>query len=87
MKHIPLEKDELIGRYVRVKTCTDPTMRSMEGIIIDETQQMLLVESKGKQKWIAKQIATFLFSSQYEKDELKGSHIRFRPEERVKKAR
>jgi len=87
MKSIPLEKDELIGRFVQVKTCKDPTMKSMGGIIIDETKQMFLVESNGKQKWIAKQIATFLFPSQNKIEELNGSLIRFRPEERVKKAR
>ena len=87
MISIPIEKDEFIGRMIRVKTCTDPNMVNMDGIIIDETKQMFLVSSHGKQKWIAKDIATFCFPHQNQKKELKGSALRFRPEERVKKAR
>lgn len=87
MTSITLEKDELIGRVVHVDTCTDPTMSNIEGIIIDETKHMFLVKSHGKQRWIAKDIATFDFPHQNQKNELNGSKLRFRPEERVKKAR
>jgi RNase P/RNase MRP subunit p29 len=87
MISIPIEKDELIGRVVQVDTCTDPTMRGMVGIIIDETKQMFLVSSYGKQRWIAKDIATFCFPHQNQENKLMGSKLRFRPEERVKKAR
>ena len=87
MDKIPLEKDELIGKTVQVTRCTDPTLREKKGIIIDETKQMLLVLSQGKQMWIAKDIAYFRFPGQNQKHELNGSTIRFRPEDRVKKAR
>ena len=86
MKTIPLKKDELIGRFVKIKNCTDPTMIQMEGIIIDETQQMLLIETSKRKRWIAKENSTFLFPSKMN-HEIKGSTIRFRPEERIKKAR
>jgi len=53
MRSIPLEKDELIGRCVRIGTCADPTMDNLQGIILDETKHMFLIESQGNQKWIA----------------------------------
>jgi ribonuclease P protein subunit POP4 len=82
-----LKKTEFIGRYVQIKSCTDPMMNKMEGIIIDETQQMFLVESSGKKKWIAKSIASFVFPIDKKTFVIKGKNLQFRPEERVKKAR
>lgn len=87
MQSIPLEKDELIGRCVRIGTCTDPTMDNLQGIVVDETKHMFLIESQGNHKWIAKNIATFIFPTEQKDIQINGSKLRFRPEERVKKAR
>ena len=86
-QHIPLIKDELIGRTVIVNTCTDHTMIQMQGIILDETKQMFLIESQGKRRWIAKDVATFIFPHHQNNLTINGSNLRYRPEERVKKAR
>jgi len=87
MESIPLSKDELIGKTVHINHCTDPTMDHMKGVIIDETKQMFLIESQGKHRWIAKDIATFVFPIHQKKIQINGSKLKFRPEERVKKAR
>jgi len=87
MEPIPLIKDELIGRNVTISTCTDPTMEQMQGVILDETKHMFLIESQGKQRWIAKNIATFIFPVHHKNIPINGSKLRYRPEERVKKAR
>ena len=54
-------KDELIGRKVKIKKSTDPNWVGKTGIIIDETKNTFLIEKNGKQKKIAKNIATFEF--------------------------
>jgi len=87
MQSIALGKDELIGRCVRIATCTDPNMENLQGVIVDETKHMFLIESSGKQKWIAKNIASFIFPTEQKEIQINGSKLRFRPEERVKKAR
>ena len=86
MEHIPLIKDELIGRPVTITECTDPTMVQMQGVILDETKHMFLIKSQGKHRWIAKDIATFIFPT-HNNIMINGSRLKYRPEERVKKAR
>ena len=87
MESIALVKEELIGRRVRIATCTDPNMENLQCIIVDETKHMFLIESSGNQKWIAKNIASFIFPTEQKEMQINGSKLRFRPEERVKKAR
>ncbi len=88
MSMIPIIKDELIGRRVSISTCTDPTWIQLSGVVIDETKNTFLIETTEKVKRIAKDIATFIFETQGTLTYVvSGSHIRYRPEERVKKAR
>jgi len=87
MSDIPLIKDELIGRTVKITSCTDPTWDHASGVIIDETKNTFLIEIEGKVKHIAKDIATFTFQRNGKRISVPGSCLRYRPEERVKKAR
>jgi len=87
MNTIPLIKDELIGLKVIITSCTDPTWVRKSGIIIDETKNTFLIESKGMVKCIAKDIATFTFERNGTNSTVSGSDLRYRSEERVKKAR
>ena len=80
-------KDELIGRNVKVKECTDPTFANVSGIVIDETKNTFLIETEDKQKRIAKNTATFEFEYNGKKTIVKGSRLIYRPEDRTKKAR
>ncbi|MFH1012971.1 MAG: ribonuclease P protein subunit [Thermoplasmatota archaeon] len=87
MTIVPIIKDELIGRQVSISACTDPTWVQRSGVIIDETKNTFLIETAEKVKRIAKDIATFTFEIQGASNHVLGSHLRYRPEERVKKAR
>ena len=80
-------KDELIGRHVTIKACTDPEWVGKSGTILDETKQTFLIEIDDQEKRIAKQIATFEFERKGKKIIVEGSKLTFRPEDRIKKAR
>jgi ribonuclease P protein subunit POP4 len=80
-------KDELIGRHVKIKECTDPAFVNVSGMVIDETKNTFLIETEGKQKRIAKNTATFEFEYKEKKITVKGSRLIYRPEDRTKKAR
>ena len=81
-----LRKHELIGLQVRVVRATDPGQRDLSGRVVDETRNMLVVEVGGVDKRIPKQGSRFRFDIQGGL-EVEGDEIRFRPEDRVKKAR
>ena len=87
MQKNTIVKDELIGRKVTIKNCTDPSWTNKTGIIIDETKNTFLIEHNNQQKRIAKNIATFEFDINGEKTTIEGTRLRYRPEDRIKKAR
>ncbi len=83
-----IAKDELIGKKVKIKKCTDPNWKGKKGIIIDETKNTFLIKMDGKENRIAKKTAVFEFT--YNKDKkisIKGSDIMYKPENRIKKIR
>ncbi len=81
-----LRKHELIGLQVHVVKASDPSQRDLSGRVVDETRNMLVVEVCGGEKRIPKQGSRFRFDIQGGV-EVDGDEIRFRPEDRVKKAR
>ncbi len=81
-----LRKHELIGLQVQVLRSTDPGQVQMSGRVVDETRNLLVIEAGGVEKRIPKQGARFRFEIQGG-IEVEGDDIRFRPEDRVKKAR
>lgn len=81
-----LRKHELIGLRVEVVDATDPTHEHLRGRVVDETRNMLVLEIQGEEKRIPKHGTRFLFDIQGG-FEVEGDEIRFRPEDRVKKAR
>ncbi|HEC94784.1 MAG TPA: ribonuclease P protein subunit [Thermoplasmatales archaeon] len=82
-----LIKGELIGQKVTVVASTDPQWVNKSGVIVDETKNTFTLEIKGEEKVIAKEIATFAFVKDGKKYEIEGSRLRYRPEDRIKKAR
>ncbi len=72
---------EFIGLPVRVIEATDKSLIGLEGEIIDETKNMLIIESKGKVKKIAKDIAKFEINGKV----VDGKKIKYRPEDRIRK--
>jgi len=81
-----LRKHELIGLQVEVLNATDPSQAHLRGLVVDETRNTLVVEIQGAEKRIPKQGSRFRFEIQGGV-EVDGDEIRFRPEDRVKKAR
>ena len=81
-----LRKHELIGLEVEVVQATDPTQAHVRGRVVDETRNTLVLEIQGDEKRIPKHGSRFRFEIQGGL-ELDGEEIRFRPEDRVKKAR
>ncbi len=81
-----LRKHELIGLQVEVLQATDPGQVHMAGRVVDETRNLLVIEAAGVEKRIPKQGARFRFQIQGG-IEVEGDEIRFRPEDRIKKAR
>src|SRR6058998_2795558 len=81
-----LRKHELIGLRVEVVDATDPSQEHVRGRVVDETRNMLVVDVQGEEKRIPKHGSRFRFDvpGGFEVD---GDEIRFRPEDRVKKAR
>src|SRR5437899_10852266 len=81
-----LRKHEFIGLSVEVIDETDPSQEHVRGRVVDETRNMLVVDVQGEEKRIPKHGSRFRFDvpGGFEVD---GDEIRFRPEDRVKKAR
>jgi len=83
---VNLRKHELIGLQVEIVRATDPGLVGLGGRVVDETRNMLVVVTGGKEKMIPKQGSRFRFDVPGE-PEVEGDEIRFRPEDRIKKAR
>jgi len=78
-------KREFIGLEVEVAAAPDPTMQGLKGTVVDETMNTFVIRGDGKDRRIPKQGARFRFPGAA--GEIVGDEIRFRPEDRVKKAR
>ncbi len=74
-------KREFIGLPVKIIKCTDKSLEGVEGEIIDETKNMLIIESQGKIKKVAKDIAIFEIDGKI----VDGKKIKYRPEDRIRK--
>jgi len=83
---VNLRKHELIGLEVEVLHATDPSQAHVRGRVVDETRNTLVLEIQGDEKRIPKHGSRFRFEIQGGL-EVDGEEIRFRPEDRVKKAR
>jgi ribonuclease P protein subunit POP4 len=80
-----LRKHELIGLSVVVRSATDPSLVGLQGRVVDETRNTLLVETAKGEKRVPKHGAEFVFGS--EGIPVHGDDLLFRPEDRIKRAR
>ena len=84
-------RHELIGLRVRVAESTDPMLRGLSGAIVDETHNMLVVETRktGKppvEKRLSKLNSVFIFALPNKvKVKVEGRLLVSRPEDRIKK--
>ena len=78
--------NELIGLKARVVKSLDRKQRGVSGIVVDETKNTLVLETKTGRKSIIKKVSTFIFYSGSDSFTVKGEEINFRPHERIEKA-
>ena len=79
-------RHELIGLSVTVES-RDAGLDGLEGQVVDETMHTLLVEDGTSVKRVPKHGARFVFEVEGARVVVEGDDIRFRPEDRTKKAR
>ena len=82
-------KHELIGLGAEVIGSTDPTLVGFGGEVIDETKNTLRIrDAGGHDRVVPKDPCVFEFRRHNGKIiRVEGNRIRFRPEDRIKKAR
>ncbi len=78
-------RHELTGLRVKIVDSRNETLNNVEGIVIDETKNMFRIRTKEKEIWVQKDIADFIFTIDDKKLRVKGSLLKARPEDRVKK--
>lgn len=86
MKPEELAKHELIGLKVRVAGSRNESQKGIEGTVIDETKNMLVISSQAGEKKVFKEQSIFIFTLQTgEEVTLEGERISGRSEDRLKK--
>ncbi len=79
-------KHELIGLNAKVIQSSQPAYLDIEGRVIDETRNTLVIQHDKKRKIVAKNVAVLNFTlSDGTVVEINGKAIVGRPENRVKK--
>jgi len=77
---------ELIGLRAKIVECSDKKQKGMEGKVIDETKNTLILETRNGIKTVIKKTAVFKFYVGNKSFTVRGEEISFRPQERTKKA-
>lgn len=78
-------KYELIGLEIEIKKSHNPTLVGMKGRIVEETRNMIKIQTKNKEKTIIKDQITFTTNIRNKKIEINGKLLVGRPEDRLKK--
>lgn len=79
-------KHELIGLDVRVVSAS-PDLRGLEGRVVDESRNLVTIETRRGEKKVPKKGAVFEFAIPDGRVEVQGDALLFRPEDRIKRAR
>ena len=72
-----------ISRTLHVTNSIDPTIEGLSGLILNETKNTILIESKGRDILLAKNIIHFTLDD--ENYEIDGKLVTQRPEDRINK--
>jgi len=86
MKIIPQEVAgcELIGTKIKVIDATNKNLIGIEGKVIDETRNTMLIESKHKEITLIKEQITMEFNYKNQKVRVNGKVLVARPEDRLR---
>ncbi|MDP6212189.1 MAG: ribonuclease P protein subunit [Candidatus Thalassarchaeaceae archaeon] len=71
-----------LSRKIEVTESTDPTLVGISGMVLDETKRTIVVNNGSKEVTLAKDTIRFTI----EEEEIDGSIVGQRPEERIGKA-
>ncbi len=82
-----LTKHELIGLECRVVDATDRGMVGISGRVVDETRNMLVIQTRDGRKMVPKRGTRFVFRVDEQVLEVEGESILARPEDRIKMRR
>lgn len=74
-------KTELIGKKIKVIESNNSSLVGIEGVVVDETKNIISIEVDGKTKQIVKDLCVF----DVEGKTIQGKDITKRPEERIKR--
>ena len=78
-------KQELIGSEIRIISSSNPSLVNLKGRVIDETKNMIILETEEGIKKIIKNQIKMEIKTQTKIIELEGKDLVERPEERNKK--
>ncbi len=81
-----LVRHELIGLPVKISKSSNPSQRSISGMVVDESYGTLKIETKDGEKTVIKKDCLFIFKlPDKTKVEVEGKLLVSRPEDRIKK--
>jgi len=78
---------ELIGHDVQIVTSSDGRYNGKFARIVDETKNTFTITIQGEERIIPKKGTVLAMTIENEKVNVDTSNLRFRPEDRIKKAR
>ena len=76
---------ELIGLRVRVLSCSDAKQVGLQGTVMDESKNTLVVDTGNRLIRLVKATSTFRFYAGRQSFVVRGDEIAFRPEDRIEK--
>ena len=82
-----IHKHELIGLCAQITASSDKGIIGTRGKIVDETKNTFSLETKGTERTYPKNGTILAVKIQNKEIEIDFSHLRFRPEDRIKKAK
>ena len=71
---------EWTGKHVRVATAANPSQKGMEGVVVDETRNTVIIETEKGIKRVQKHGTVF----EIDGHEVAGDEVLAAPEERIK---
>lgn len=72
-----------ISRTLHITNSSDPTLEGISGLILNESKKTILIQSKGKDLLLAKNIIHFTLDNNA--GEIDGKLVSQRPEDRINK--
>ena len=76
---------EFIGKELEVIEADNPSLVGIKGKVIDETKNMLIIETNNETKKLVKKQVTIKVKIKEKEIIIKGEILQGRPEERLKK--